>query len=119
MRAYAVEHPEGAFRQIDLPTPALAEGQVLVRINASGVNPLDIKIRAGKAPHAKQPLPAVLGLDMAGVVEAVGPGGDRFSRWRRSVWHGGRRWRAAGYVGRSRGGQRGSDRSETDVAFDA
>ena len=73
MRAYAVEHPEGVFRQIDLPTPALAEGQVLVRINASGVNPLDIKIRAGKAAHAKQPLPAVLGLDMAGVVEDVGP----------------------------------------------
>ncbi len=48
MRAYAVEHPEGVFRQIDLPTPALAEGQVLVRINASGVNPLDIKIRAGE-----------------------------------------------------------------------
>ena len=78
MRAYAVEHPEGAFRQIDLPTPALAEGQVLVRTNASGVNPLDIKIRAGKAPHAKQPLPAVLGLDMAGVVEAVGPGVTAF-----------------------------------------
>jgi hypothetical protein len=30
--------------------------------------------RAGKASHAKQPLPAVLGLDMAGVVEEIGPG---------------------------------------------
>jgi NADPH:quinone reductase-like Zn-dependent oxidoreductase len=49
----------------------IAAGQVLVRICASGVNPLDTKIRAGKAAHAKQPLPAVLGLDMAGVVEAV------------------------------------------------
>ena len=48
-------------------------GQVLVRVQASGVNPLDTKIRAGKADHAKQPLPAVLGLDMAGVVEEVGP----------------------------------------------
>jgi NADPH:quinone reductase-like Zn-dependent oxidoreductase len=38
------------------------------------VNPLDTKIRAGKAAHAKQPLPAVLGLDMAGVVEEVGSG---------------------------------------------
>jgi NADPH:quinone reductase-like Zn-dependent oxidoreductase len=46
---------------------------VLVRIHASGVNPLDTKIRAGKAEHAKQPLPAVLGLDMAGTVEEVGP----------------------------------------------
>ena len=44
-----------------------------MRVQASGVNPLDTKIRAGKADHAKQPLPAVLGLDMAGVVEEVGP----------------------------------------------
>ena len=43
-----------------------------MRIRASGVNPLDTKIRAGKAAHAKQRLPAVLGLDMAGVVEEVG-----------------------------------------------
>src|SRR5262249_52826615 len=39
-----------------------------------GVNPLDTKIRAGKAAHAKQPLPAVLGVDMAGVVEEGGAG---------------------------------------------
>lgn len=31
-----------------------------------GLNPLDIKIRAGKAPHAKHPLPLVLGMDLAG-----------------------------------------------------
>jgi hypothetical protein len=60
MRAYVVERPEGAFRETELPRPVPAEGQVLVRINASGVNPLDIKIRAGKAGHAKQRLPAVL-----------------------------------------------------------
>jgi NADPH:quinone reductase-like Zn-dependent oxidoreductase len=51
---------------------------VLARVHASGVNPLDTKIRAGKAAHAKQPLPAVLGLDMAGVVEEVGPGVTAF-----------------------------------------
>ena len=49
-----------------------------VRVHASGVNPLDTKIRAGKAAHAEQPLPAVLGLDMAGVVEEVGPGVTNF-----------------------------------------
>jgi NADPH:quinone reductase-like Zn-dependent oxidoreductase len=38
------------------------------------VNPLDIKIAAGKADHANVSLPAVLGIDMAGVVEAVGEG---------------------------------------------
>ena len=66
MRAYVVEHPEEAFKQVDLPRPAPSAGQVLVRVHASGVNPLDTKIRAGKAAHAEQPLPAVPGLDMAG-----------------------------------------------------
>jgi len=74
MRAYVVEHSEGAFTKVEIPRPVPAAGQVLVRIHTSGVNPLDTKIRAGKAAHAKQPLPAVLGLDMAGVVEEVGAG---------------------------------------------
>jgi NADPH2:quinone reductase len=74
MKAYVVETANGSFRQAEVPTPVPAEGQVLVRIAASGVNPLDTKIRAGEAAHAKQPLPAILGLDMAGTVEAVGPG---------------------------------------------
>ena len=43
-----------------------------MKICASGVNPLDTKIRAGQGAHAKQPLPAVLGLDMAGIVAEVG-----------------------------------------------
>lgn len=73
MRAYVVERPEGGFTQVDLPRPVPRSGQVLVRVQASCVNPLDTKIRAGKAAHAKEPLPAVLGLDMAGVVEEVGP----------------------------------------------
>jgi NADPH:quinone reductase len=73
MRAYVVEQPGAAFVQADIPRPIPAAGQVLVRVHASGVNPLDTKIRAGKAGHANQPLPAVLGLDMAGVVEETGP----------------------------------------------
>src|SRR3954469_1225827 len=55
-----------------LARPTAGPGQVLVRIKASGVNPLDLKIRSEKAPHAKHPLPAVLGMDLAGTVEAVG-----------------------------------------------
>ena len=56
-----------------LACPAIGAGQVLVRIKASGVNPLDTKIRSGKAEHARVALPAILGMDLAGVVEAVGP----------------------------------------------
>lgn len=58
----------------DIPMPVPGAGQVLVRIAASGVNPLDLKIAAGQAGHAKMPLPAVLGVDMAGIVQAVGEG---------------------------------------------
>ena len=72
MKAYVVEGINGAFEERQPATPVPAKDQVLVKIYAAGVNPLDTKIRAGKAEHAKQPLPAVLGLDMAGVVESVG-----------------------------------------------
>jgi NADPH:quinone reductase-like Zn-dependent oxidoreductase len=44
----------------------------LVRIAASAVNPLDTKIRAGVAAHARHPFPAILGIDLAGTVAAVG-----------------------------------------------
>jgi NADPH:quinone reductase-like Zn-dependent oxidoreductase len=56
--------------RIAMPKPAA--GEVLVRIAAAAVNPLDLKILAGEAAHARQPLPAVLGLDLAGTVVAVG-----------------------------------------------
>lgn len=78
MQAIVVEHPDGPFRQVDLPRPVPRAGEVLVRVRASGVYPLETKIRAGKAAHAKQPLPAVLGLDMAGEVEEVGTGVTTF-----------------------------------------
>jgi len=62
-----------------IETPTLRPGQVLVRIAASGVNPLDTKIQAGNAAHAQARLPAILGIDLAGVVEAVTPGETRFA----------------------------------------
>lgn len=77
-KAWIVESPGGDFCAVDMARPRLAPGEVLVRIAASGVNPLDTKIRAGAAAHAKQPLPAVLGLDMAGTVEEVAPGMTAF-----------------------------------------
>ncbi len=78
MQGYVVEQAGGRFRQVELPQPEVGEKDVLVRVRASGVNPLDAKIRAGQAGHARQPLPAVLGLDMAGVVEQVGAGVSGF-----------------------------------------
>jgi NADPH:quinone reductase len=66
------------IRLCSIPRPGAGVGQVLVRIHASGINPLDTKIYAGAAAHARHPLPAILGLDLAGMVEAVGSGVEQF-----------------------------------------
>jgi NADPH:quinone reductase-like Zn-dependent oxidoreductase len=79
MKCLVLEAPNRPFQLRELPIPQPGPGQVLVKIAAIGVNPLDHKIWAGAAPHAKHPLPAVLGIDMAGLVAAVGPGVDGFS----------------------------------------
>jgi len=79
MQALIVDAVDAPFRSTEIERPVPAAGQVLVRIHASGINPLDTKIRAGRAEHARQPLPAVLGIDLAGVVEAVGAGVTRFA----------------------------------------
>jgi NADPH:quinone reductase-like Zn-dependent oxidoreductase len=76
MKAAVQEQAGARLRLVDLPLPVPAPGQVLVRVAAAGLNPLDTKIRAGKAAHARHPLPAVLGIDLAGTVVAVGPDVD-------------------------------------------
>ena len=78
MRALVLQRPGDPFTLTEVPLPTVSPGQVLVRIKASGVNPLDTKVRAGQAAHARVELPAILGMDMAGVVEAVGPGVTTF-----------------------------------------
>jgi NADPH2:quinone reductase len=74
MTAAILDSAGAPFSLASVPRPVAEAGQVLVRIKASGVNPLDTKIRAGEAAHARHPLPAILGIDLAGVVEAVGAG---------------------------------------------
>jgi NADPH:quinone reductase-like Zn-dependent oxidoreductase len=63
----------------EVPRPEPGVGQILIRMLAAGVNPVDYKLRNGSfrlVMPAKFPL--VLGFDAAGVVEAVGPEVDRF-----------------------------------------
>jgi NADPH2:quinone reductase len=78
MQAAVLDAPNAAFRVVSLPRPVPGEGQVLVRVIASGINPMDLKIRAAAAAHAKHELPGILGIDMAGVVETVGTGVSGF-----------------------------------------
>jgi NADPH2:quinone reductase len=80
IKALKLDFADAPFRLTDIPRPVPAPGEVLVRIHASGVNPLDVKIRDGAAGHARHPLPGIIGIDMAGVVEAVGSGVSRFKR---------------------------------------
>ncbi|WP_292911032.1 zinc-dependent alcohol dehydrogenase family protein [Niveispirillum sp.] len=62
----------------DVPTPVAGPGQVLVKIHAASVNPVDTKIRKnGRAIGAD--LPSILGCDMAGTVAALGEGVTGFS----------------------------------------
>ncbi len=74
MRALVLDGANLPFRNVEVARPTPGNGQVLVRIKASGVNPLDLKIRSGSAPHARHPLPGILGMDLAGIVEQVGRG---------------------------------------------
>jgi NADPH:quinone reductase len=78
MQAAVLETHNAPFHLTTIARPVPAPGQVLVRIHASAVNPLDLKIQEGAAAHARQPLPAILGLDLAGTIEAVGAGVTNF-----------------------------------------
>jgi NADPH2:quinone reductase len=78
MQALVLEENGGPMPLMLVSTPKPGPGEVLVRIAASGVNPLDVKIRAGAAPHARHPAPAILGIDLAGFVESLGPEVTRF-----------------------------------------
>ena len=63
----------GVLKMEDLPRPDLGEEEMLVKVMAAGVNPVDYKIREGKYPAVKADnLPYVPGREIAGVVEACG-----------------------------------------------
>lgn len=67
-----------AFELRDVPKPVPQAGQVLVRVHATSINPLDYQVRRGDYPDLV-PLPAITGHDVSGVVEAVGPGVTAFA----------------------------------------
>jgi NADPH2:quinone reductase len=66
-----------AFELTDVPKPVPGAGQVLVRVYATSINPLDYQVRRGDYADLV-PLPAITGHDVSGVVEAVGPGVTSF-----------------------------------------
>ncbi|MBK7877772.1 MAG: NADP-dependent oxidoreductase [Planctomycetes bacterium] len=61
-----------AVKVEDAPKPAPKAGELLVRVHASAVNPVDWKIVQGLIPSLKQSFPYTVGCDVSGVVEALG-----------------------------------------------
>lgn len=58
----------------ELPIPTPKPGEVLVRVVASGVNPVDVLLREGFAASSPPQFPMIMGVDLSGTVEAVGAG---------------------------------------------
>ncbi len=74
VRMHGFGGPE-VLKYKDVPKPEVKVGEVLVRIKAAGVNPIDWKVRSGYMKELfKDRLPMILGVDMAGVVEEAGTG---------------------------------------------
>ena len=67
MRAALLREVDGAFEVVDAPDPA-ADGRVLVRVRAAGVNFADILVRRGRYPQMPE-LPTILGSEVAGELE--------------------------------------------------
>jgi NADPH:quinone reductase-like Zn-dependent oxidoreductase len=79
MHAMVLEQYNAPLVYKQMPVPSLGKGQVLIRVMASGLNPLDLKIKAGSAAHAQVKIPAIPGIDMAGVVVEVENSVRKFS----------------------------------------
>ncbi len=60
----------------DIPERAPGPGEVRIRVAAAAVNPVDLAMRAGRFAMGDLPPPYILGMELAGVVEAVGDGVD-------------------------------------------
>src|SRR5438067_5913286 len=77
-------HSYGAPKALlyeEAPRPQVREGEVLIRVHAAGVNPLDCKVRAGEFKGVIQhKLPLIPGWDVSGMVEEVGQGVSRFKK---------------------------------------
>ena len=80
MKALAIRRYKAPMELMELPRPHPGPGEMLVRVRAAGVNPIDFKIRDGAVKVLLRfAFPLVLGTDLAGDVEAIGPGVTRFT----------------------------------------
>lgn len=79
MRALLLDRP-GALEHLrigETPIPEPGPGELRVRVHAVGLNPVDYKLARGGHPAWRYPF--ILGLDVAGTVDALGPGAEPWS----------------------------------------
>ena len=81
MKAMVINNFGGpeVFEEANLPTPYAGDGEVVIKIKASSVNPVDYKIRAGRIPFLAPSHPTILHSDAAGTITEVGAGVVGFS----------------------------------------
>lgn len=83
MKAVAIRQFGGRDQMdiLDVASPDTLTGEVLIRVRAAGVNPVDWMVREGRLKDAfPHEFPLILGWDAAGVVEKVGPGVTAFEK---------------------------------------
>ncbi len=65
----------------DVPVPEINDDQILIKVQAAGINPVDWKIRSGqRKQYVDRPFPLILGWDAAGIVEKKGKGATGFEK---------------------------------------
>jgi NADPH:quinone reductase-like Zn-dependent oxidoreductase len=80
MRAYQLESFDGPPRMVEVPKPVVSDGELLVRVHAVSVNPVDLGIASGDAKSwLEYRFPVTLGRDLAGTVEEVGAGVTKYA----------------------------------------
>ncbi|HEX6395660.1 MAG TPA: NADP-dependent oxidoreductase [Acidimicrobiales bacterium] len=79
MRAVTVREYGGTPAVAEVPTPEPGPGQILIRLRAAGMNPMDLWLASGAWKPMPATFPMVLGADGAGVVERLGEGTSRYS----------------------------------------
>src|SRR5580698_10500335 len=79
MRAVTVSQFGESPAVTEIPTPVAGPGQILIRLVAAGMNPMDASLASGEWRPAPATFPMVLGVDGAGTVHALGEGVTRFS----------------------------------------
>lgn len=88
MKAFLLDKPGApeTLRLGEAPLPIPAEGQIRVRVEAVSLNPVDYKVAARGNPHWT--FPFILGLDVAGTIDAIGPDVTGFKTGERVYYHG-------------------------------